>query len=264
MGSAANVAVDDDSADVTCPPCEPSSFQGRPPFRIAPPPPHRVAVAKHLCGCATDFALRSIVAAGRLADGARDGAGAGPDDAAAAAGTPAVSTPGHMDTVMVATCCHHRCTWDTYVNRPFLEAAGIDADDFRLLTVLSGWGTNGGASATSSRAGAPSAPPEMATGGSSGRGSGRVAADDEEGDDEHGGLSQEAARLSATLGEELDLPARRALGRMCKALLDSGRRLYLEQHGYTAALRRYCDEAVSPENLALVASRALTKGKGLV
>ena len=78
------------------------------------------------------------------------------------------STPA-MGGVMIATCCHHRCTWETYVkqpligrlpslhlrsspfislcacryvNQPFFESLGIGEDDFALVALLSSWATS--------------------------------------------------------------------------------------------------------------------------
>ncbi|EDQ86879.1 uncharacterized protein MONBRDRAFT_27936 [Monosiga brevicollis MX1] len=67
-----------------------------------------VACWKHLCGAATDFAIQAIVhyqAAG-----------------------------GVLRHVTGATCCHHRCTWGTYCNRPWLEAHGVTPDTFGIMT----------------------------------------------------------------------------------------------------------------------------------
>lgn len=59
-------------------------------------------VSKHLCGGATDLALRAI----RVASTA-------PATAAADSSVPAAHV--QVDGVAIATCCHHRCTWDQYV-----------------------------------------------------------------------------------------------------------------------------------------------------
>eukprot|EP00900_Chrysochromulina_parva_P004114 jgi/Chrpa1/13703/Chrysochromulina_OHIO_Genome00020858-RA len=82
-----------------------------------------VGIAKHLCGCATDFALHSIVSAATV---------------------PARENPA-LSGVVIATCCHHKCSWGTYCNRPFFEELGISAEDFQLLTVISSWATSGAA-----------------------------------------------------------------------------------------------------------------------
>lgn len=42
-----------------------------------------------------------------------------------------------------ALCCHHACRWRPYVGRPFLEAHGVDAEDFAYLCRLSSWGCCG-------------------------------------------------------------------------------------------------------------------------
>jgi len=50
-----------------------------------------VAIAKHLCGAATDYALKAIT-----------------------------SFHGRISAIAIATCCHHRCHWDQYVGRDYL------------------------------------------------------------------------------------------------------------------------------------------------
>jgi tRNA:m4X modification enzyme len=55
-----------------------------------------VAVSKHLCGGATDLALRAVKIASTPGEGAT-----------------AIDVHG----IAIATCCHHRCTWDQYVSQ---------------------------------------------------------------------------------------------------------------------------------------------------
>ncbi|CAG5120216.1 unnamed protein product, partial [Candidula unifasciata] len=43
--------------------------------------------------------------------------------------------------IMIALCCHHRCTWDTYIGQEFMAACGISPQEFDLLTRLSSWAT---------------------------------------------------------------------------------------------------------------------------
>lgn len=83
-----------------------------------PWPPQRVlACAKHLCGGATDVALRS------LRPGRRGVAAA----------------------VCIATCCHHRCDSTSYVNLPFLRGLGLceHEADFEQLAAAAGWAVGG-------------------------------------------------------------------------------------------------------------------------
>ncbi|EOD38131.1 hypothetical protein EMIHUDRAFT_200603 [Emiliania huxleyi CCMP1516] len=156
----------------------------------------RVAVAKHLCGAATDFALRAVADAEN---------GDGPA----------------MSGVMIATCCHHRCSWGAaacrgpaspartppdsevetdpvvgaYVAREFLREAGVDEDSFRLLTAISSWATS-------------TADPAV-------------------------------LRLGEALGEVIDGATRAEWGRRCKRLLDLGRSRYLAARGYAVRLQTY-------------------------
>ena len=43
----------------------------------------------------------------------------------------------------VATCCHHRCEWGSYVNRAFMEAHGFGAREFGWLARISSWAVDG-------------------------------------------------------------------------------------------------------------------------
>ena len=73
-----------------------------------------VVLGKHLCGAATDLALRCLLETE-------------PEPGFDAAG------------VAIATCCHHRCEWRSYVNRGFFRRMGFDGDDFAKLAKLSSW-----------------------------------------------------------------------------------------------------------------------------
>lgn len=84
-----------------------------------------VGVAKHLCGAATDLALRCMV--GALKRGVA--AGRGQD----------VRVHG----IAMALCCHHRCTWDQLVGRELLTQQGFTREDFDLLSHMTSWATCG-------------------------------------------------------------------------------------------------------------------------
>ncbi|CAG0924984.1 unnamed protein product [Notodromas monacha] len=73
-----------------------------------------VAVTKHLCGAATDFALRCL-ANSKIKD----------------------------KSVCFATCCHHRCEWKSYVGKSVLQSYGFNASNFRVLCSLTSWLTCG-------------------------------------------------------------------------------------------------------------------------
>ncbi|CAN7937703.1 unnamed protein product [Ixodes hexagonus] len=83
---------------------------------------HLVGLCKHLCGEATDFAIRCLVeTAGKTSDSS--------------------SAASALQGLLMAVCCHHRCRWSSFVGRPFLEQAGVSERDFELLTCLAGWAT---------------------------------------------------------------------------------------------------------------------------
>ena len=80
-----------------------------------------VVFAKHLCGAATDYALRAVAAA---------------CDSRAADGGPVA--------VVLGSCCHHRCTWAAYPARRWLSGSCrlTSSADFALLCRLSSRGTD--------------------------------------------------------------------------------------------------------------------------
>ena len=47
----------------------------------------------------------------------------------------------------------------------------------------------------------------------------------------------------------------RELGRLARRLLEEGRLRYLREHGWDAKLVRYVDASVTPDNLAIIATK---------
>ena len=73
-----------------------------------PPPPPLLVLAKHLCGNATDGALREVARAGK-----------------------------NVHVAAIAPCCHPQITWAEYCNPVFLrEHAGLSESDFGTLLEL--------------------------------------------------------------------------------------------------------------------------------
>lgn len=72
-----------------------------------------VGVSKHLCGGATDLALRCIV------KGNENG----------------VNTSGFI----ICVCCHHQCTFDSFVGRDWLIEQGIDRGMFNVVIRMVSW-----------------------------------------------------------------------------------------------------------------------------
>ena len=87
-----------------------------------------IVLAKHLCGSATDMALRCAI---RVRAGSCKLGG-----------------------LAMAPCCHHACSWKAYVNKRFLKAHGIGRRQFSILKRLASWcvDSHGGGRAPSTAA----------------------------------------------------------------------------------------------------------------
>ena len=186
-----------------------------------------VFVAKHLCGAATDLALRCALAdeitdisekrESRKETSEKNGG--------------AVKNGARALGACVATCCHHRCEWGSYVNRAFMEAHGFGAREFGWLARISSWAVDG------AHAGAPK---KTLTKKRRERSPAEHLADDD-------GAPRDGADVSAREKHEL--------GGMAKTFLDVGRLRFLESLGFEGAVRGYCATEVSPENRLLVVKK---------
>lgn len=76
-----------------------------------------VCISKHLCGVATDLTLRCINQ--KMENNS--------------------SFPG----IFIALCCHHLCTWGSYINQKYFKEMGFDKEEFEFLSKMSSWGTCG-------------------------------------------------------------------------------------------------------------------------
>lgn len=45
--------------------------------------------------------------------------------------------------IVIALCCHSRCSWDSYINKPFITQLGFSRREFEIITKLSAWATCG-------------------------------------------------------------------------------------------------------------------------
>lgn len=84
-------------------------------LEIAKPCHQFVGLSKHLCGVASDLALRCMV----------NGNSGGHEPA----------TKGFI----IALCCHHRMSYGDFVGREFLEGNGIDSRTFAIMTKITSW-----------------------------------------------------------------------------------------------------------------------------
>lgn len=172
-----------------------------------------IGLGKHLCGAATDFAIRCIIN-GNAGDGG------------------AKVTKTHA--LIVALCCHHRCDWQPFVGKEFFLRHKISRQEFATITKMVGWAICGTGMSRERRKEIEAKQKEIVESG----GEPNVDADG-------GGLFKD---INRALRDE-----RREIGRKCKRLIDFARIEYLEANGYRCSLKSYVSTDVTLENICLVA-----------
>ncbi|XP_037008939.2 tRNA:m(4)X modification enzyme TRM13 homolog [Artibeus jamaicensis] len=208
-----------------------------------------VGIGKHLCGVATDLALRCLVGAcgARGEEGNEEPTAKRMKNNAADRETPAEAEEGSDGTapeqcglvagIVIALCCHHRCDWRHYVGREHFRALGLGALEFHYFQRMSSWATCGLRGASMAASGGPER-------------RGGPAADSEEHDSGGHPVTDDQAESPPGC---LTVEEKEEVGRLCKLLIDHGRAEYLRRHGFRPALQRYTEPAVSPENVLLTA-----------
>ncbi len=78
-----------------------------------------VGVSKHLCGAATDLALRCLVSTLHEAMAMR------------------------VCGVAIALCCHHQCKWSQLVGHAFITGLGFSPGDFHVISHMTSWAVCG-------------------------------------------------------------------------------------------------------------------------
>lgn len=162
-----------------------------------------VCFSKHLCGPATDLAIHALTRTLCYKD--------------------EQTRPFHG--LFVANCCHHRCQWECYTNKPFFEKLNFTKDDFKLICLMTSWAVcNSNVTHTEEKL--------VAT-------------------------SELTVENLTTLLSKDSLPPemKSQLGFKCKRLIEFGRVEYLQELGYNASLSYFVDTSATPENCLLSAVR---------
>ncbi|XP_041475968.1 tRNA:m(4)X modification enzyme TRM13 homolog [Lytechinus variegatus] len=161
--------------------------------------------------------------------------------------------------VVMALCCHHRCSWRTHIGKQFFREVGITERDFMALVRMSSWATCGSRLAKEEKA------DEVR------RDGGKVASEDGTMETPAGSETVEELdriKRKERIGEASDIPAeqesivsslglsvpeREEIGFKCKRILDMARLSYLKALGLDAKLVYYVERNISPENAVLIA-----------
>ncbi|KAM9357541.1 tRNA:m(4)X modification enzyme TRM13 homolog [Symphorus nematophorus] len=203
-----------------------------------------VGVGKHLCGAATDLALRCLLETPGLRDETEPprkrlrtsepaDPQSGPDSAPGPDPVPGphpVPGPGPVLGLAVALCCHHRCEWRHYVGQQFFLQRGLGATEFSAFCRMSSWATCGLRPTNQGCA------PQDSTNQRGGE------------DEEH-----EPAEETDAINGFLSAEERETVGRLCKRLIDGGRLHFLKTNGFDGRLSRYVSSQVTLENVLLSA-----------
>ncbi|KAK0139110.1 tRNA:m(4)X modification enzyme TRM13 [Merluccius polli] len=194
-----------------------------------------VGVGKHLCGAATDLALRCLFE--RVDPSFSLGTEppckrARHQEKPISARPPPLSPPppsheppppSRLDVcgVVIALCCHHRCEWRHYVGKQLFKDNGLGASEFAAFQRMSSWATCDGCP------------------------------DDQTRDLAHDG-QQESADDDIFDGV-LSAEERGRVGRLCKLLINQGRVHYLQSKGFITKLMYYASTQITLENVLLTA-----------
>lgn len=79
-----------------------------------------VGMGKHLCGAATDFAIRCFLR-----------------------GNESEKLSAKTEAFIVALCCHHRCDWQAFVGKQLFEKHQFTVREFVIMTKMVGWAVCG-------------------------------------------------------------------------------------------------------------------------
>ncbi|KAM9004818.1 tRNA:m(4)X modification enzyme TRM13 homolog isoform X1 [Sarcophilus harrisii] len=209
-----------------------------------------VGIGKHLCGVATDLALRCLVetyptkckerneepVAKRIKNDTMDAE----NDTLVNEGSKKneLEQWSPVAGIVIALCCHHKCDWRHYVGKEFFKTLGLGSVEFNYFQRMSSWATCGMRETILETSKINIKKRDDQTN------------DNEEHDHEGYRKTDENPEDLPGL---LTVEERKNIGRLCKLLIDQGRIQYLQQKGYDASLQYYTDSLVSLENVLLTA-----------
>ncbi|XP_077784561.1 tRNA:m(4)X modification enzyme TRM13 homolog isoform X4 [Podarcis muralis] len=202
-----------------------------------------IGIGKHVCGAATDLALRCLVETyAKLCKGEKESpapkrfksneTSITSNNSGELHSKPIADSWSPVAGVVIALCCHHRCDWKHYVGQDFFTKVGLGAMEFNYFKRMTSWATCGMRETE--------------------RKSYATHTKNEEQSNETEEDDQDEYNVDSLQGL-LTTEDRKQIGQLCKLLIDHGRIEYLQQRGYEAVLQHYTDLSVSLENVLLTA-----------
>ncbi|XP_004637031.1 tRNA:m(4)X modification enzyme TRM13 homolog [Octodon degus] len=209
-----------------------------------------VGIGKHLCGVATDLALRCLVEtyaasyeerneeplAKRIKNDKTEKGINTLTKERSEKNVPDKWTP--VAGIVIALCCHHRCDWRHYVGKEYFRALGLGAVEFHYFQRMSSWATCGMQEALLESSDVTAE---------------RKSDQNDDREEHEGGARRTAEESADSPPGLLTVEEKKKIGHLCKLLIDQGRAQYLEQKGFHPALQYYTDPWVSLENVLLTA-----------
>ncbi|XP_060058128.1 tRNA:m(4)X modification enzyme TRM13 homolog isoform X1 [Erinaceus europaeus] len=209
-----------------------------------------VGIGKHLCGMATDLALRCLIEtyaasfeerneeplAKRIKNDKTEKEINNLTNEGNEKNVPEKWTP--VAGIVIALCCHHRCDWRHYVGKEYFKALGLGAVEFHYFQRMSSWATCGMRKTSSEASNITTTKKD------------HQSDDNEEHDDGDYRITDDNTK---SLPGFLTVEEKKKLGQLCKLLIDQGRIDYLQRKGFCSSLQYYIDPVVSLENVLLTA-----------
>ncbi|KAL4504041.1 hypothetical protein ABPG72_022671 [Tetrahymena utriculariae] len=179
-----------------------------------------VGVSKHMCGGATDLSINTLLNC---------------------------LNPQKFEGMMIATCCHHRCSPDTYTNNEFLmNELGYTSQDLQILFYCSSWYVSGQIKEEIMKKIEQSEQIQSTEEQNQMQNENNKENNQEE--------PKKVIEQSQTSNKEwLSSEKKSLIGKMVKRTVDIGRILNLIKKGKKGRIVKYCDFILSPENFVIIA-----------
>lgn len=182
-----------------------------------------VGLGKHLCGAATDFAIRCSIHGNNVAQAN----GNGPKTIA----------------IIIALCCHHRCEWKHLIGKEFFIENEISVREFIIITKMVGWAICGTGMSRARRNEIEKKRNDASL---------TISNDTNTTVQINGDADRQQPSTKR------DRHERKSIGQKCKRLIDYARIRYLEQNGFQCSLKKYVSSDITLENICLVAIQPMT------